>query len=103
MEEALLVLLMLAVAASGLGMTAWTFSRSRTLLNLWVSENGYQIVHSELRWWRRGHLFWTSARGQMVYHVVVRTPDDSTRRGWVRCGSFFWGLLQDRVEERWET
>ena len=65
--------LILASLAFGVGMTAWTFSRSSVLLDRWASDNGYQIVHSELRWLRRGPSFWISSRGQMIYHVVVRT------------------------------
>jgi len=103
MEEILPALVIFGFLAFGVGMAVWTFSRSRDLLNRWASNNGHQILHSEFRWFRRGPFFWTSSKGQMIYHVVVRTPDGHTRRGWVRCGSFWWGLLQDKVQERWET
>ena len=96
-------LLILVFLTFGIGMTVWTFSRSRDLLNQWACDNGYQIIQSEFRWLRRGPFFWTSSKGQMIYHVVVRTPAGRTRSGWIRCGSFWWGLLQDTVQERWET
>ena len=103
MAEALPVLLILVLLAFGVGMTVWTFARSRELLNRWANDNGYEIVSSEFRWLRRGPFFWTSSKGQMIYHVVVRTEDGETKRGWVRCGGFWWGLLQDRTEAKWET
>ena len=103
MEESLGVLLVLAVASCGVGMMLWTFARGRELLIRWASENGYQILQSEFRWFRRGPFFWTSSKGQVIYHVVVRAPDGTTRSGWVRCGSFWWGVFGDKTETRWET
>ena len=102
MEELFPILLVLVFLACGVGMTMWTFSRSRELLDRWAEDNGYQILSSEFRWLRRGPFFWTSSKGQMTYYVVIRTADGRTRNGWVRCGGFFWGLLRDKVEERWE-
>lgn len=96
---------LLFIAAS-IGVSAWlivwTFSRGRRMLEDWATDNGYQLLSSEYRWLRRGPFFWTSAKGQMIYYVVVRTPGGEMRRGWVRSGSFWWGLLQDRMEVRWE-
>jgi len=103
MEGIVPALVILGFLAFGVSITVWTFSRARNLLNRWASDNGYQIMESEFCWFRRGPFFWTSSKGQMIYHVVVRTSDGHSRRGWVRCGGFVWGLLQDKVEERWET
>jgi len=102
-KDALRAILILVVLAFVAGMMIWTFLRSREMLNRWAEDNGYQILSSEYRWLRRGPFFWTSSKGQIIYYVVVRTSDGQTRRGWIRCGSFWCGLLQDRVEERWET
>jgi hypothetical protein len=81
----------------------WTASRSRQLLESWARENGLEIVSSEFRWFRRGPFFWTTSSAQRVFHVTVRMPDGGTRGGWVRCGGFWGGLLQDRVEVRWDA
>ena len=96
-------LIILVFVALGVGMTVWTFSRSRKILERWAAENGYQILSSEFRWLRRGPFFWTSSKGQTVYYVVVRTPEGPTKRGWVRCGSFWWGVMQDKAKVRWEA
>jgi hypothetical protein len=81
---------------------AWHFSRSRQLLEKWVVDNGYQLVHREYRSLRRGPFFWTTSRGQAVYYVVVRDALGKERSGWVRCGSWWLGLSSDKVEVAWE-
>lgn len=95
----------LVVVALGLGLTlmVWSLSRGRQILEQWAQSGGYRILSSERRWFRRGPFFWTTSKGQVVYHVVVQTPDGGTRRGYVRCGGFFWGMMSDKAEERWEA
>jgi len=102
MDGFAVALLILAALSFGVGMTVWTFSKSRQLLNQWASENGCKIVQAEFCWLRRGPFLWTSSKGQVVYHIVVLTADGHKQRGWARCGSFFLGLLQDRVQVKWE-
>jgi hypothetical protein len=103
MEDLFPLLLIIVFFAFGVVMTIWTFSRGRAILEGWAAENGYRLVSSQFRWLRRGPFFWTSSKGQIVYYVVVRTPDGRTRRGWVRCGSFFWGVMRDKAEAEWEA
>ena len=91
------VLLLLAVAG-----LAWHFSRSRSLLEQWAMENGYELLHTEHRNLFRGPFFWTSSKGQTVYYVKVRDRNGATRSGWVRCGGWWLGLLSDKTEVRWE-
>ena len=83
-------------------MWSWSLSRGKQILEQWAQTKGYRIVSSEHRWLRRGPFFWTTSKGQMVYYVVVEMPDGRTQRGYVRCGSFFWGVMKDQAEERWE-
>ncbi len=80
----------------------WSFSRSRSLLKQWADENDYEILDSEYRIFRKGPFFWTSSRGQTVYYVKTRDKQGNMRSGWVRCGSWWWGLLADETEVRWE-
>ena len=103
MEDLFPLLLIVVLLAFGVVMTIWTFSRARQILEGWAADNGYQLVSSQFRWLRRGPFFWTSSKGQMIYYVVVRTPNGRTRRGWVRCGSFFWGVMRDKAEAKWEA
>ncbi len=95
----LVVPVLLLLAAAGL---AWHFSRSRSLLEQWAMENGYELLHTEYRNLFRGPFFWTSSKGQTVYYVKVRDRQGTTRSGWVRCGGWWLGLLSDKTQVRWE-
>ena len=83
------------------GMMFWRYSRAEDILTCWAEDNGYEIVLSERRSFWRGPFFWSS-KGQEVYYVTVRMPDDQLRRGWVRCGGWFLGLLSDQAEVEWD-
>lgn len=100
METVFMAILFLIL---GIGMMAWSISRSSQLLERWASENNYKILESKICWFNKGPFFWTTFRGQMVYRVVVRTPNAKIQHGWVRCGGRWLGLLQDDVEEEWEN
>src|SRR5262245_53945918 len=76
----------------------WHFGRSNSLLNQWATRNGYRIIRQEYRYFFKGPFFWTSKNGQSVYYVVVEDTVENKRRGWVRCGSWWFGLLSDAVE-----
>jgi len=75
--------------------------RAQTLLKGWAEENGYEILEAEHRLFRKGPYIW-SARGQVVYRVRVHDEQGVERLGWVRCGSWFAGVLSDKVESRWD-
>ena len=75
--------------------------RARDLLEGWAEENGYEILESEQRLFRRGPYFW-SGRGQVIYRVSVRDSAGVERLGWVRCGSWFAGVLSDKFEHKWD-
>ena len=75
--------------------------RAQTLLRGWAEENGYEILDSEHRLFRKGPYIW-SGRGQAVYRVWVRGRGGVERLGWVRCGTWWAGVLADKVESRWD-
>lgn len=79
------------------------FLRSRQILDSWAAENGYNILSSDYRWLCRGPYSWTLLGKQWVYYVVVRASDDTVRRGYVKCGSFWWGVLVNKSEVEWDT
>jgi hypothetical protein len=102
MDNAFGFILLLSVTALVIGLLYWHFSRSRSLLEQWAADNGFELLRSEYRTLRRGPFFWTTSRGQTVYYMEVRDHQGRTRTGWVRCGSWWWGLMSDKVEVRWE-
>jgi hypothetical protein len=75
--------------------------RAQTLLKGWAQENGYEILEAQHRVFVKGPYFW-SARGQAVYRVWVRDGVGAERRGWVRCGTWWGGVLANKVESRWD-
>ena len=84
------------------GMMIWHYSRAEEIVTRWARENGYEIVSSERRVFRRGPFFFWTSEGQEVYYVTVRTADGQLRRGWLRCGGYFSGLWSDQAEVRWD-
>jgi hypothetical protein len=94
--------LVLVFIVLALGLMAWHFTRAREILNRWAQANSHEILTAELRLLRLGPFFWTTSRGQTVYNVTVRTPNGQERRGWVRCGGWFWGMFSDHAEVRWD-
>jgi hypothetical protein len=96
--EWLLVVFVLVAFVAGL---IWHSIRSRALLDRWAERNGYRIIDADYRNFFRGPFFWTTARGQSVYRVTVELKGD-VLKGWVRCGSRWFGLLSDQVEVRWD-
>lgn len=103
MDNGFPVLLVLVFIAFAIAMVFWHYSRSRQLLENWARNNDYSIVSSEYRHFFKGPFFWTSSKGQAVYYVTIRTADGEMRSGWVRCGGWFLGLLNDHAEVRWDA
>jgi hypothetical protein len=58
-----------------------------------------QVLHDKL--FAAPH-FWTTSRDQVVYHVTVLDQLGRERKGWVRCGSWWFGLFSNKAEVRWD-
>src|SRR5262245_6689499 len=94
-----LVVLALTLCVASL---VWHSRRSRSLLERWAAPNGYRVIDADYRDFFRGPFFWTSSKGQTVYRVTVEVGTGIIRRGWVRCGGRWLGLLSEHVEVRWD-
>ena len=80
----------------------WLFPRSRLILKHWAARSGFQIMHSEFRWFFQGPYFLMSCKGQTVFRVKVRDPQGHERSGWVCCGGIWTGLFSDHAEASWD-
>ena len=95
------IILVLVIAIAILAWV-WHFSRSRSILQKWADDNGYQLRQADYRWFRKGPFFWTTSRDQVVYYVTVLDQVGHERRGWVRCGSWFFGMFSNQADVKWE-
>ena len=77
-------------------------SRSQDILRYWASRNGYHLIEQKYVRFFKGPFFWTSAKGQSVYRVVVEDGAGFRRSGWVRCGSWGWGILSNETQVYWD-
>jgi hypothetical protein len=96
---------LVVVAFVGLAVLSvfFRFSRSRSLLDGWARSQGFRIVSREKCLFFKGPFFLTTAKGQDVYYVTVKDAQGQTRRGYVRVGGLFFGMLSENVEVRWES
>ena len=76
-------------------------TRSQEMVREWAEKNSLELEESEFRMFRRGP-FWWSGKGQVVYRVAVRDGQGRLRRGWVRCGGWLLGVMENKVEARWD-
>jgi hypothetical protein len=80
----------------------WHFARSAAILTKWADENGYEILEKSYRHFCKGPFFFTTTSHQTVYRVTVRDKAGNVETGWVACGSWWWGLLSDQAQVRWD-
>ena len=98
----LVLLFALLVVVLGAASLIFHYTRAGILLDRWAAENGYRILHRELRRFRRGPFFFTTSKGQEVYRVTVEDLHGGVHTGYVRCGSWVLGMLSSNVEVRWD-
>ncbi len=79
----------------------WDYYRSVAILRRWVFDNGYQLLHYERRYLRLGPFFFMTSRSQRVFYIEVNNQRGEYHTGYARCGSWWVGLLSDKVEVRW--
>lgn len=78
----------------------WNYSRSKSILKDWADAEGYIVLDSEIRIFRRGPFMLSNSR-QSVFYVTVRDRTDRVRSGWVRCGGWLVGVWSDEADVRW--
>jgi hypothetical protein len=98
MNEWITVLLVLGAVV----LSVMHFARGRSLLDAWAEREGLQLVSANHCWLWRGPFWWRSSKSHAVYRVVVRSASGAARSGYVRCGSFFAGVLSGAVAVEWD-
>lgn len=96
------LLLFIPFVLIGIASIFWHFNRSATLLDRWAARNGLRIVSREYRWLARGPFWWRTSKSQSVYRVEVIDSAGETRTGYVRLGSWPFGLWSDVAAVEWD-
>jgi hypothetical protein len=94
---------LLVVIGGVVAYVTWCCSRSKSILRHWAEDSGFEIMDSRLQPLSNGAFDWISSNGQTIYHVRIRDREGRERSGWVRCGSFWSGVLSDKTEVKWES
>jgi len=81
----------------------WTFKRSAAMLERHLRERGYVLVSRQYRWLMRGPFWWRASKGQSVYRFAAEDAEGVRHEGWARVGGFFFGLLSNQVDIRWDA
>ena len=76
--------------------------RPRSLLRRWAKDNEYEILRSKRCRSLLQSFVFAGLGEQIVYRVVIRSPDDQIRQGMIRVGGLFWGTLVYQIKERWD-
>lgn len=100
-ENPLHSLAFFALTALVIWLNIFSYRKAKRLIREWAAEKGYAIVDMELRFIRRGPFLWTSGNAQIVYYVVLSSGSEK-RSAFIRCGSFFTGLLSDNIDVEWQ-
>ena len=97
-----MMFLLVVLVTLGVGGSIYRLvTRSQQMLRDWAVKMGLELEESELRMFVRGP-FWWSSKGQVVYRVAVRDAQGRLRRGWVQCGGWLLGVMENKVEVRWD-
>ncbi len=93
-------LLIIPFLAAMYGMWAWSKARSSAMLHAWAEENGYTVVAQKYCHFWRGPFWFTTSNNQVVYRITLRDKTGFDWTGWARCGSWWWGLMSNKVTVR---
>lgn len=95
------IILFVVVVVLGLLAMGCHWLRSKTLLKEWARANGYELVQMRINWSQPGPFLFRSRR-QEVYQIKVRDQRGRLRRGWAKCGGYWFGFLVNKVEVIWD-
>ncbi len=80
----------------------WTLARSQALLDRWAEREGLRLLEVQRAWFWRGPFWLRSNQGHQVFRIRAEDDQGRTRRGYVRVGGWFAGILSDQVTVQWD-
>ncbi len=97
----ILFVLFVASIAVAIASIWWQSDKSQIIVQEWAQQNGFRLLESKFSL-SKGPFLWTSSKRQTVYRVRVEDKSGRVRGGWVKCGSYWWGLMSDEAQVRWD-
>ena len=74
----------------------------KRILN-WAAQNNYKIKKCSICFFNIGPFsYFGTSGGQYIFKIEAINYEGKTRTGYARAGGFFFGLLRDRVEVKWD-
>jgi hypothetical protein len=103
MENELIRMSILFVIAAGILYGAYTLTKTRSeaILTKWAYENRYQLLEVQPKVFNRGPFIWAS-KSQIIFRVAVEDAEGIQRSGWVKCGSYWGGIFENKVDVKWD-
>jgi hypothetical protein len=82
----------------------WRSGRTDRMLAAWAEENGFAILKKGGRNPLNSPFKARVVAGEptAIVFIEIRDRKGRSRKGWVRLGGWYTGLLSDQVEVRWE-
>ena len=75
---------------------------SGILIRRWAVQNHYRLIDWKYCQFWVGPFVLRATNLQMVYVVTIEDQAGKTRQAWVRCRSWFLGLLSDELTVEWK-
>ena len=76
---------------------------ARRRVKQWAARNGYTLLKCKICFANIGPFSYFGTSGsQAVFRLEVMNKEAQIRKAYARAGGFFFGLLRDRVEVKWD-
>ncbi len=74
---------------------------AKTILDRYTQDKNWKLLSARVCWLGRGPFMWTSSKNQYVYRIEVQDRNGAVYSGYARVGSYWFGLLDPKVEIQW--
>ena len=76
--------------------------KAEKILRQWEERNQFELLRAEKCFFCGGFNPLTTSKTQTVYDVTIRDRKGQERSGWVRCGSYWSGVWEEKSEVKWK-
>lgn len=98
----LLYVVMVGVCVAVILIHRSTIRSANKILRQWAERNQFELLHAERCFFCGGFNPLTTSKTQTVYDITIRDRKGQERSGWVRCGSYWSGVWEEKSEVKWK-